>query len=79
MKNEVGIFNPDIKDFSVKYDINEDGNPVTFTAPARETSYFSPRIAHHVAKHLADFLLHKRGIKQNPDLDKQNIMEEILV
>ena len=74
---KVFIFNPDIEDFSVKYDINGDGSPATFTIRSLESDSFSPVIAKHITKHLANYLLHKRGIKQNSELDLQNIKKEI--
>jgi len=76
--DKVGVFNPDIKDFSVQYDIDGNMSPKTFTAPAREISYHLPVIAKHIKSNLADYLLHKRGIKQNPALDKENIIKDEL-
>ena len=76
---KVFVFNPDIEDFSVKYDINGDGNPVTFTIRSLESEPFEPVIAEHIIKHLATHLLHKRGVRHNPELDLKNIRKELEV
>lgn len=83
MKNEkfkkIGVFNPLITDFTVKYDIKGDKNPQGFTVPAREIVYFIEPVAKHVKKHLADAIFHKRGVKNNPEMDLKEIIEEISV
>ena len=73
------IYNPTTKDFKVKYDINEDGKPVTYSIKAMEMAEFSNVVADHITKHLATHILNKRGIKENPELDLERITEEIEV
>ena len=75
--NKVGVFNPDGKDFSVNYDINGDKNPILFTVLARDIAYFEPVVANHIKVALATHLLHKRGVKNNPEQDLSEIMEEL--
>ena len=78
--NDIPIFNPDTEDFSVKYDINGDKNPETFTIKARDIAYFPEAVANHIKKHLANHLLNKRGvINRNTELTLQGIYKEIEV
>jgi hypothetical protein len=75
----VRIFNPDTEDFTVTYDIEENGKPRTFTAPAQEISTFPGLIADHLIIHLSYRLLYKRGVKTNVEDDLKKIREEIVV
>ena len=80
---KIRVFNPDIKDFTVKYDVSGDRNTKEFKVNARDVAYFDKSIAFHVANHLADFLLHKRGVAdkekiRSPHAVKQEILKEIL-
>ena len=76
---KVGVFNPDGKDFSVNYDINGNKNPILFTVPARDIAYFEPVVANHIKVALVTHLLHKRGVKNNPEQDLGEIMKELEV
>lgn len=67
------IYNPDTDDFTVKFH-NE-----PYTIHALEIQEYPLPIADHIKKHLADHLLHKRGIKDNPEADLKNIFREIEV
>ncbi|MHC4269153.1 MAG: hypothetical protein ACYSWS_03425 [Planctomycetota bacterium] len=60
-KNKVLVFNPLNEDFTVKYDINNDRNPVAFTIKAKEVSEFNKIVADHLKKHLANRLFDLRG------------------
>lgn len=64
-ENEVGVFNPDTKDFSITYDINGDKNPPLFTVPAGDHAFFVKGVADHIKSHLAKHLVFSRGIKTN--------------
>jgi len=78
--NDTPIFNPDTEDFSVKYDLNGDKNPLTFTIKARDIAYFPEVVANHIKKHLADHLLSKRGATgRNVELTLKGIYKEIEV
>lgn len=62
------IFNPLSKDFAIKYDINEDGNPPTFILHAGEIESFPEPVADHIVKHLAYEYVHVYGRKPNFDV-----------
>lgn len=47
------LYNPLSEDFTLKYDINGDGNPVTYTLHAGEIEEFPLSVAENIAKHLA--------------------------
>jgi hypothetical protein len=79
-----GVFNPDIKDFSVQFDVTGDRKPVLFTVPGREIAYFPKGVANKIKSDLADHLLHKRGTSQGgvsrpPSEVKKEIIQEISV
>lgn len=76
---KIGVYNPDGKDFTVKYDLKGDRNPLEFTVPARDMVYFIPVVANHIKVALASHLLHKRGVKKhsNPEADLKEIMKEL--
>lgn len=67
------IYNPDTEDFTVNFH----GEPHTIRA--LEIQEFPLHIANHIQKHLADKLLHKRGIKVNAEDDLLKIFGEIEV
>ena len=69
----VRLCNPDIKDFTVNYS----GKP--YTVPANDIAAFPLKIAEHVKKHLARYLLNKRGVKNTPEADLKEIYKEIEV
>ena len=73
MEYLVKIYNPDSDDFTVKYD----GKP--YTIRGLEIDEFPEHIANHIKNHLADHVMNKRGVRVNPNLDKENIKKEILV
>lgn len=47
------IYNPLNRYFTVKYDINNDGNPVAFTIYPEESGKFPLPVANHMMDHLA--------------------------
>lgn len=51
---QVKLYNPLAEDFSIPYDINEDGMPITFTLHAGEIEPFPAPVAEHIKKHLAN-------------------------
>ena len=74
------IFNPDMEDFTVQYDIDGTKNPKPFTIRSLETAKFVPSVAKHIVKHLANHILHKRGaINKNVELTLKRIRKEIEV
>lgn len=78
MNNEMKlIYNPDGEDFTVTYDINENGIPEKFTIPAGEAKRFITPIADHIMKHLANRLVMKRGIKTNYQDEYERVLKEI--
>jgi len=70
---QVRIYNPDVEDFTVNYH----GYPVTIRSMEMQT--YNMEVANHIKKHLADHLLHKRGVKVSPQDDIQAIYKEIEV
>lgn len=79
MNNEKKLlFNPDGDDFTVTYDINGDGKPLSYTIHAYQMAYFDAPIADHIANHLANRMVMKRNIKTNYQADFQKALTEIL-
>jgi len=72
-KQKVRIFNPDDKDFTVKWH----GEPVT--ARALEIGEFEYHVAQHIKKHLATHLVNKKGIAIPTDEDRQEVIKQIEV
>ena len=85
MDEKIGVYNPTLEDFWCQYDVDGNRSPKNFIVPARDIAYFAPRIADHVKNHLADAILHKRGltgvdgVKHSPHDIKKEILEEISV
>lgn len=75
---EVAVYNPSNEDFTTTYDINEDRNPVAYIAKAQEITFFSPIIAEHIKKHLANKLIQERGIKTNFQDEYDNLIKDEL-
>ena len=69
----VRIYNPDTEDFTWKYHGKE------YTIPALNMEQFPVDIANHLKKHLADYILNIRGVKDNPEDDLKKIYKEIEV
>ena len=67
----VRIYNPDTDDFTVNYESKP------YTIRGLEIDEFPFHIANHIKKHLADHLLHLRGVKVNPTADLMEIYKEI--
>jgi hypothetical protein len=67
------IYNPDIADFTCIFQ----GKP--YTICSFEMTEFPLYVAEHIKKHLANHLLHKRGVKNNPQSDLVEIYKEIEV
>ena len=63
MKNhsKVKLLNPLKEDFSVKYDINGDANPIEFTAKAGKITTFDELVGNHMKKHLVEQIINVRG------------------
>ena len=58
------IYNPDTEDFTRKWH----GQP--YTIRALEIEEFPFHIANHLKKHLANHLLHKRGVPANRNIQE---------
>lgn len=67
------IYNPSTDDFTVKYEGKE------YSIGALDMQEYPYHIANHIKKHLADYILHERGIKTNPQDDLAEIKKEIEV
>ncbi len=77
-KDKVPLFNPLNEDFTAKYDINNDRNPIAFTIKAKSVAYFDPPIAAHIKKHLATAIFEKRGNnKMDHDIQIEQFLKEI--
>ena len=79
MDKKVPLFNPLNYDFECTFRRDSDNVPETYKMRAREITYFPPRIATHMKKHLSDAVLNERGIELNAELDRSNIYKEIEV
>lgn len=72
-KKKVGVFNPTTKDFTAQF------NGKDYTVPKGEMVKFRYHIAHHVAKHLADKVLTKKGFSVTQEPVRTKTLKEILV
>ena len=72
------IYNPDIDNFSVWYD-KTGPNAKLYTINSMEIKEFDDQIANHIKKHLANKILHRRGIRDNAEDDLKRIYKEIEV
>jgi len=70
------LYNPDTEDFEWEY--LDDAN-VSHVAkiPAMTVMMYPEWLANLLTTHLVDFIYHKRGQKENSELDKTNIRKEI--
>ena len=69
----IRIYNPDVEDFTCTY------HRAPITIRSMEIMALNIAVANHIKKHLADHLLHKRGIKNNAEEDLRDIFKEIEV
>lgn len=78
-KNDIGLFNPLVEDFTCQY--NLDGAIEKYTIPSKDIAYFKPEVVNHIKKHLYDAIVNARelnGIALNADpAQKQAIFDEI--
>jgi len=76
----VYVYNPDSEDFSTTYDVNGNGDPVTFTIRSFEIGKFEiDAVGKHMLKHLADKILMKRKVKTNWANEHDALMKELNV
>lgn len=73
------VHNPTKDDFTMKYDINEDNEPVPYTVEAGDIKEFPKIVADHLKKHLATKILNIRGIKTNHEDEYAAVIKEISV
>ena len=57
MNETVGIINPSSCDFTCKYDVNDDRNPVSFTIKSRQGLMIKRYLADHISKKLCEKIL----------------------
>lgn len=77
-KDLVAVFNPLKREFEYVW-FNDQNEPITLSIPARDFKYFPPYQGNFMAKHLADAVIHERGIKTNAEDDYKLVMKEILI
>lgn len=71
------LFNPLKRDFSVNYDINGNGKPLTFTARSMTITRFDEPIYDHVKKHLITEILNERELNPTIPKNTEDIIKEI--
>ena len=77
-KDKVPLFNIALKDFKIGYGLSGD-NPKTFIVPAQEISWWKKWEADFIKNYIANYIFHKRGQKNNPEMDKKEILAEMEV
>ena len=77
-KGKVPLFNIALKDFEIPYGLSDD-NPQTFLVPAQEISWWEPWQSKFIKNYIVNYVFHKRGIKNNPEDDKKEILKEMEV
>ena len=76
----VYVYNPDSEDFSTTYDVNGNGDPVTFTIRSFEIGKFeNDAVGKHMLKHLADKILMKRKVRTNWEDEYNALLKELNV
>lgn len=76
--DKIPVYNPDTEDFKcVMRDEKTNKQMEPFIVPAQDIAYFEPKVAEHIKKQLASYLLSKRGIKTNSEDDMKKIIDEI--
>ena len=76
----ITVFNPLKDDFEGQYDINGDGNPVSYSVPSLGfTEFENDVIANHCIKHLAKSVVFTRGVEKNFKDDYDEVVKEITV
>ena len=74
-KEKIPVLNPLTEDFTFKYDVNNNRNPVSFTIHAGEAEWYEPYLAKHAKKQLANLIFDKQG---NPRKDREMQIKEIM-
>lgn len=69
------LFNPDMETFIFSYD----GGKEIYTLYPMSHETFPTYIADKIAPQLADRIIGKTGVKQNYELDKQELLKRIYV
>lgn len=72
------LFNPLTEDFTTTY-ANDANKPITYTCPSMKISEFPTYLADHIAKHLAQKIVFKRGIQHNYEQDFRAVLQEITI
>ena len=76
----ITIYNPLSEDYENTFDVNEDGNPVTYKIDAYGFKDFdNEAMAEHCIKHLSDMIVFTRKIKTNYKDEVEAIRKEIVV
>ena len=73
----VNLFNPS-EDFTFTL-ANDDNVPVGYVLKGNEITTLPKYIADHGANKLADKIVWQRGIRDNYELDKANVLKEIYI
>jgi len=76
---QVGIYNPELEDFTFKMRRDEDNKLISYTMKGQEITYFEPKHEKVVKDKLATYLLNKRGVKTNVEDEDKKVIEEISV
>ena len=80
MPKKIGVYNPLLIDFTFKYDVNNDGKPVSFTIHAREHEFYEPYLVKHAKKALATLVFDKKGnLRKDREVQIKEIMKEISI
>lgn len=77
----VKLFNPSLTDtFTTTYDINEDGNPLTYSIEPLDIKAFPAPVAEHILNHLA-YKIAKERTKSgtNYEIERAKAIKEIQV
>lgn len=74
----VALFNPLSSDFSYEW-LDDENKKHTLTMNSREITYFPEPQAKFMMKHLADAIIHQRGVRTNHEDEYKAILKEIQV
>ena len=75
-KGKVPLYNIALKDFKIPYDLSGD-NPRSFFVPAQEITWWKPWEKEFIKKYIGNYMLNKRGIKNNPEMDLKEIYADM--
>lgn len=74
---KIRLYNPLPENFSITYDTNGDGNPLTYIFHAQEIEEFEPEVAEHIRNHLGYKIAMKNKGKGTFEIAYEKALQQI--